>query len=237
MVERLIDRADPGSGDIILLPEMFPSGFYYEDLDGMADEAPRVMEWMSATAAGRSLAIAGSIPEKGEGGILNSFVFVNEKGEPMGSYTKVHLFPLAGEDHFFVPGGKAVTFSWNDVTMGLLTCFDLRFPEMARKLCLGGARIVLVSAQWPEARIGHFTDLVRIRAMENQLYIAAANSCGDDEKGLVLGGHSLIAGPMGEVVVMMGVGEGTVSGQVDALDVARVRERFPVLSLRRPEVY
>ncbi|GBE14767.1 2-oxoglutaramate amidase [bacterium BMS3Abin14] len=232
-----MDMTDSGPGDIILLPEMFPSGFYHKDLAGMADEAPRVIEWMCATAAGRSLAIVGSIPEKGEDGILNSLVFVDEKGEPRGSYGKVHLFPLGDEDHFFVPGGDTVTFSWNAIIVGLLTCFDLRFPEMARKLCLAGAQLILVSAQWPEVRIGHFTDLVRVRAMENQLFIAAANSCGDDEKGLVLGGHSLMAGPMGGVVARMGSEEGTVSGTVDTLAVSEARERFPVLSLRRPEVY
>ena len=173
--ERLMDLADSSPGDIMLLPEMFPSGFFYEDLGGMA------------TAADRSVAVAGSMPEKGEDGILNSLVFVSEAGEPMGSYDKVHLFPLGDEDRFFAPGKKTARFSWNGLTVGLLTCFDIRFPEMARKLCLEGTHMILVSAQWPEARIGHFTDLVRVRAMENQLFVAAANSCGDDEKGLVLG--------------------------------------------------
>jgi len=121
--------------------------------------------------------------------------------------------------------------------VGLAICFDLRFPEMTRKLCDDGARIVLVSAQWPRARVDHFRDLTRVRAMENQMYIVSCNSCGDDGKGLVLGGGSTVVGPSGEVKGVLGDEEGVLTVNIDLEDVERTRESFPVLKVRRKDVF
>ncbi|UCF31006.1 MAG: carbon-nitrogen family hydrolase [bacterium] len=233
----LLGECRPREGDLVVLPEMFSSGFFYQDLPRMADETERVLAWMSERAAGSGSAIVGSVPVHRSGGIANSMIFVDGTGRVQGSYDKVHLFPLSGEDRSFSEGDRTVCVLWNGIPSGLLICFDLRYPEMARKLCLEGVQLILVSAQWPASRIGHFRDLVRVRAMENQLLVAAANSCGEDAAGLLLGGRSRVADPMGRVIGELEGDEGILSVAVDLEGVDRTRKEFPVLSLRRPDVY
>jgi predicted amidohydrolase len=235
--ESLLDRSNPDKDDLILLPEMFSSGFYYSDLKGMAGESDRVLAWMSGLASSRSVAMVGSLPMSDNRGVVNSMVMLDEEGRTVGSYDKVHLFPLAGEVEAFSEGTRLVAVDWKGLRVGLLICFDLRFPEAARKLCLEGAQLILVSAQWPAARVDHFRDLVRVRAMENQLVVAATNSCGEDGSGLVLGGRSLVTGPSGEVLGELNEGEGALAVEFDPEKTLKARRDFPVLSLRRPEVY
>ncbi len=235
--DELVESINTDEDDLILLPEMFSSGFYYADLGKMADLSTQTVEWMSTLAGSRSVAVAGSLPEHSDDGVANTLVMMDRMGRRTGSYVKVHLFPLTGEVSAFHPGDSTSVISWNETCVGLMICFDLRFPELARKICLEESRIILVSAQWPEKRINHFIDLVRLRAMENQLFVAATNSCGDDGSGLVLGGNSLVAGPMGEVIGRMDNGEGVLSVSIELGEVERVRREFPVLSLRRPDVY
>ena len=235
--EELVGEASPRRGELILLPEMFPSGFYFDDLKGMALSAPDVVRWMGDLARETGAAVAGSIPESAGNGVVNSLVMVDGDGARVASYAKVHLFPLAGEPGAFLAGDRPATGLWRGLGIGMLICFDLRFPEMARSLCLQGSELIIVSAQWPAARIEHFRDLVRVRAMENQLFVAACNSCGDDGAGLELGGGSIVAGPMGETLGSLGAEEGILSVTIDPAEVSRVRRNFPVLSLRRPRVY
>ncbi|TNF48438.1 carbon-nitrogen family hydrolase [bacterium] len=235
--DELVGGISPDEGDLVLLPEMFSSGFYYADLEKMADRSSQTVEWMSSLAVSRSVAVAGSLPMLGGDGVANTLVMRDRTGKRTGSYVKVHLFPLTGEMSAFHPGGSTTVSDWNETCIGFMICFDLRFPEFARKICLEGARIIIVSAQWPRARIDHFVDLVKVRAMENQIFVAAVNSNGDDGSGLVLGGNSLVTGPMGEVVGQMDNGDGVLSVPIDLGEVERVRKEFPVLSLRRPDVY
>jgi omega-amidase len=235
--EELIERIDPRKDDLILLPEMFSSGFSYPDLDELAGRSSQTVEWMASLAVSRSVTIAGSLPVLSDDGVSNTLTVVDSGGNRIGSYVKVHLFPLAGEVGAFHAGGDIGVFNWEGTAAGLMICFDLRFPEQARKICQQGAQIILVSAQWPGARVDNFVDLVKVRAMENQLIIAAVNSCGDDGSGLVLGGNSLVAGPMGEVLGQLDDGEGVLTVSVDLGEVERIRREFPVLSLRRPDVY
>ena len=233
----LIETINPDEGDLVLLPEMFSSGFAYPDLENLASRSSQIVEWMASVAASRSTSIAGSLPAWGDDGVSNTLIMIDPEGNRIGSYVKIHLFPLTGEVSAFHAGESTSVFDWNETGVGLMICFDLRFPELARKICMEGAGIILVSAQWPQARIDHFVDLIKVRAMENQLFVAAVNSCGDDGSGLILGGKSLVTGPMGEVIGQMDDGEGVLSVPVDLGEVEKVRREFPVLSLRRPETY
>jgi predicted amidohydrolase len=164
-------------------------------------------------------------------------VLVDKVGEVVAFYDKIHLFFVADEEKHFSPGKRTVVTHWEGLDVGLAICFDLRFPEMTRKLCDDGARIVLVSAQWPRARVDHFRDFTRVRAMENQLYLVSCNSCGDDGKGLVLGGGSTVVGPSGEVRGVLDDDEGVLTVNIDLEEVERIRESFPVLKVRRKDVF
>jgi len=235
--EDLILSASPRGRDLILLPELFSSGFYYTALEEMADRYESVVNWMSRIAARFEAGIAGSVPVRRPGGVANNMVLVDRDGGIAASYDKAHLFYVADEDLHFIPGREIVVGRWLGLDVGLAVCFDLRFPEMTRRLCDDGAQIVLVSAQWPRARVDHFRDFTRVRAMENQMFVVSCNSCGDDGKGLVLGGGSTVVGPSGEVKGVLGGEEGVLSVSVDPHEIERVRNSFPVLKVRRKDLW
>lgn len=239
----LIGSASPGKGDLVLLPELFASGFYYSALGEMAEEYQAVVRWMGVIAARYEVGVAGSVAVQRPEGVANTMVLVDKVGEVLASYDKAHLFFVADENLHFTPGKRMVVTLWerfevgDGLDVGLAICFDLRFPEVTRRLCDDGARIVLVSAQWPRARVDHFRDFTRVRAMENQMYIASCNSCGDDGRGLVLGGGSTVVGPSGEVKGVLGDEEGVLTVSIDLEEVERTRDSFPVLKVRRKDLF
>ena len=235
--KRLIAAASPDEGDLVLLPELFPSGFYYSDLEKIAGEKETVVRWMSATAVQYGAGVAGSLPALRPEGVTNTLVLVDQGGQVLASYDKIHLFFVADEDLHFIPGQNTVVARWRGIDTGLAICFDLRFPELTRDLCDRGAQLVLVPAQWPRARVAHFRDFARVRAMENQVFVAACNSCGDDGKGLVLGGGSTVVGPAGDVKGVLGDEEGVLTVTIELEEVERVRNSFPVLKVRRKDLW
>jgi omega-amidase len=236
-LEQMLKGTDIGKGDLIILPEMFPSGFYYENLDEISGQSEEVLMWITETTRHYGAGMAGSLPTRVRGGVANTMFLVDPEGAVLARYDKMHLFPGTGEDRYFIPGDEVVTTILGGVKIGLAVCFDLRFPELSRRLCLEGAGIVLFSAQWPMARIDHLRDLVRIRAMENQMFVAACNSCGKDASGMFLGGGSMVADPSGTIAGALGTEEGVLSLQVSLEEVTRVRREFPVLNCRREDVF
>jgi len=233
----LIEKANPEESDLVVLPEMFPCGFVYRSLDHIAKKSVEVLDWMSEVARCYRLGLAGSLPTLIGNGIANTMVFMDKSGDVLAGYDKIHLFPATGEDKYFAPGNRTVVLSWEGITIGLVICFDLRFPEMARRLCEEGVQMVAVSAQWPLERVDHFRDLVRVRAMENQIFVAACNSCGEDDEGMVLGGESMVAGPSGEIHGALGIEEGVLSLKISLDEVEKIRERFPVVKCRRKDIF
>jgi len=235
--KELLDLAGPKKGSLILLPEMFSSGFYYRDLGRIAGRSAETLRWMSETARFFGSCLAGSLPTLGAEGIANTMAFFDEKGAVRGTYYKIHLFPSTGEEEAFVSGSRTATVAWKGICIGLAICFDLRFPEMGRRLLDDGAELMIVSAQWPLERLDHFRDLVKVRAIENQFFVAACNSCGEDGRGQVLGGGSMVAGPSGEVYGVLGTEEGVLSLSVPFGEVERSREGFPVVKRRRRDLF
>lgn len=234
----LLAQTKPKRESIILLPEMFSCGFFYRDLERIAAKSGETLEWMSQTARFFGSCLSGSLPVLTDCGVVNRMVFFDEEGKMCGAYDKVHLFPPTGEEDFFVAGDRAVTLTWKGIGIGLAICFDLRFPEFGRCLLDEGTKIMVVSAQWPSERLDHFRDLVKVRALENQFFVAACNSCGEDGKGHVLGGSSMVAGPSGEVRGALGTREeGVLSLNLPLGEVDRSRERFPVVKRRRLDLY
>lgn len=234
---KLIEEAEPGKDNLIILPEMFPSGFFYKTLGDAATRSGDVLGWMSDTARQYRASMAGSLPTGHEQNISNTMVFIDTEGKVLVRYHKIHLFPVTEEDRHFIPGDHVDTVAWKNIRIGLAICFDLRFPEMTRHLCAKGVELVIVSSQWPLQRLDHFRDLVRVRAMENQFFVAACNSCGEDHSGLTLGGGSLVADPSGKAVQHLGEDEGVLSLGISLNDVERVREEFPVVKCRRRDIF
>jgi predicted amidohydrolase len=222
--------------ELILLPEMWLTGFANERLKELSEKTPSVLEDLSGVAKKLRVALIGSLPEKGEDGVYNTAYVVDRDGSIAGVYRKVHLFSPTAEDRYFKPGRKAVVCQTSLGPIGLMICYDLRFPELGRYLALGGAKMVAVMAEWPAERVAHWEVLLKARAIENQLFVLGANRCGQDGD-LVYAGHSRIISPYGEVLARAGKRPATLSAAIDLDSVERTRKHIPCLRERMPEAY
>ncbi len=233
--QRLAAVAKTGT-QLVLLPEMWSTGFANERLKELSDTTPRVLEDLSRVARNQHLTVIGSLPEKSGGKVYNTAYVVDRDGSISGTYRKVHLFSPTGEDRYFEPGRKGVISETSLGPIGLLICYDLRFPELCRSLALGGATIVGVVAQWPAERAAHWDVLLRARAVENQLFVLGANRCGRDGD-LVYAGHSRIVSPNGEILARAGRRTATLCATIDLRAVEQTRKRIPCLQERMPQAY
>lgn len=233
--QRIASLAKQGAR-LVLLPEMWSTGFANDRLKELSETTPRVLEDLSVVAKKLRLTVIGSLPEKRKDGFSNTAYVVDRDGSVAGIYRKVHLFSPTAEDRYFEPGRKAVVCQTSLGPIGLMICYDLRFPELCRSLTLGGAKMVAVLAEWPAERVAHWKVLLKARAIENQLFVLGANRCGQDG-GLVYAGHSRIISPYGEVMASAGKRPATLSAAVDLSLVERTRKQIPCLQERMPEAY
>ncbi|AXI78568.1 carbon-nitrogen family hydrolase [Peterkaempfera bronchialis] len=219
--------------DLVVLPELWPlGGFAYgawssgaEPLDGPTAEA------MSAAARAAGVWLhAGSIVERDpDGPMYNTSLLFDPAGELRRTYRKIHRFGFdSGEAVAMGAGQEIVTAPTEHGTLGLATCYDLRFPELFRALLDAGAEILTIPAAWPARRAAHWTLLARARALEEQAYVLACNTAGT-HGGVEQAGRSLVVDPWGEVVAEAGTGEEVLTVEIDPAAVAKARADFPVL--------
>ncbi|GHH70546.1 hydrolase [Streptomyces sulfonofaciens] len=180
----------------------------------------------------------GSLPEgspadggggSGAGTLYNTSLVFSPEGELAAVYRKIHRFGFdKGEAVLMGAGSELVTVRLPETTMGVATCYDLRFPEMFRGLVDAGAELLVVPAGWPERRRSHWTLLARARAVENQCYVLACGSAGT-HAGVPQAGHSIAVDPWGEVLAEAGAEEEILTVDLDPAEVPGARKRFPVL--------
>ena len=168
--------------------------------------------------------------------MYNTAYVFDRQGARLAAYDKTHLFTPMGEHEHYAAGDHLTTFSLDGHKCGLLICYDLRFPELFRTLALQGVELLLLPAQWPAARRYHWETLTAARAIENQFFLAACNSCGTAGK-TVFGGASRILGPRGELLAAAGASEEIVTAALDFSVLAEVRNSINVFHDRRPELY
>jgi predicted amidohydrolase len=223
---------------LVVLPEAAMHPFGAADLPLAPVAQPLDGPWVSGLAevAGQTATtvLAGmfeTVP--GESRVLNTVVAVNESGL-RGAYRKVHLYDALGwvESERFVAGdpGEPLTLEVHGVTVGLLTCYDLRFPEIARVLVDAGASVLAVPAAWVAGPLkeGHWETLARARAIENTSWVIAAA-----QGPPVYAGSSMVVDPMGVPVARLGETDGVTVADVDADRTTEVRRRLPTLAQRR----
>ena len=223
-----IDHLAGKGTEILLLPELWSCGFDNQKLIAHAKKTPAILEKLTKKAEKYNMIIAGSLPELSGGKIYNTLYLINKNGDIAASYRKIHLFTPTGENNYFVPGNKEVVAKTSIGPVGLMTCYDLRFPELCRSLALQGAMVVLVSAEWPLARIDHWDILLKARALENQLFIIAANICGEDPT-IVYGGGSQIVSPQGKVLAKAEKKACLLDVEINMNEIAEFRKRIPCL--------
>ncbi|MFB7600086.1 carbon-nitrogen family hydrolase [Streptomyces sp. NPDC056160] len=228
-------REQAGAG-LVVLPELWTTGAFAfeafageaEPLDGPTHEAMG----QAARDAGVWLH-AGSIPERDTDGTLyNTSLVFSPSGDLAAAYRKIHRFGFdKGEAVLMGAGRELVTVPLPETTLGVATCYDLRFPELFRGLVDAGAETLVVPAGWPERRRAHWTLLARARAVENQAFVLACGTAGT-HAGVPQAGHSIVVDPWGEVLAEAAAGEEVLSVEIDPSRVAATREQFPALKDR-----
>ncbi|SFW82768.1 carbon-nitrogen hydrolase family protein [Amycolatopsis australiensis] len=200
-----------------------------EDLDG------EFVTGLRSLARDRGVAIVGGMNERLDGTrISNTLVAAAPDGTVAALYRKIHLYDAFGfRESDVVRAGELTepeTFEVDGVRFGLQTCYDLRFPEMTRRLADAGAQVVLLPAEWVPGPLKeyHWSTLVRARAIENTLYVAAAGQAAPTGSGT-----SMLVDPMGVVVTSLGEQTGVAVGEVSAERITQVRAKNPALRLRR----
>ncbi len=228
-VRELVDATDVQPGGLIVLCEMFATG-YTMNVAAAAEEPGGPTERFAAELARRTQACvaAGVVTTADDGRGLNQAIAVDPGGDVLGRYTKMHPFGFAGETEHYAAGSELVTFNWGGMTVCPAICYDLRFPELFRAGARRGVEVFLVPANWPAPRRDHWRTLLRARAIENQAYVVGVNRCGADPK-VGYSGDSLIIGPRGEVLADAGEDEGVIRATADAEALAAWRREFPAL--------
>ena len=232
-----ISRRQPT--DLIVFPELATTGRecglrfprLAERLDGS------VVNIMAQTASEMNVSIAFGmvLKEKVESIIYNAMVLVGPDGEVSGGYRKVHL---RGEERMaFREGHRFPVLDTPFGTIGLLIGWDVMFPEAARSLVLDGASLIAIGANWESGQEAAWRTLLMARAIENGVFVAAANRIGE-EPSYSFGGDSIILGPKGEPFAAMdGPTEGYAVARFDLDEVRRVREESQILQHRHPDAY
>lgn len=239
--QRTARMADLVSGqrgsDLVVLPELWPNGgFTYDNWERTAEaiDGPLVTTMGGWAKDLGCLLHAGSLVERHpDGSMTNTSVVFDASGSLIASYRKVHLFGFGEGEPTLMSAGEDVVVVKTDVgILGLTTCYDLRFPELYRRLVDAGAELAIVPAAWPARRVDHWSVLARARAIENQMVVVAVNTAGT-HAGKQMGGRSVIVDARGRVLAEAGDAEQVLTADVDLAEVAEWRRQFPVLADRR----
>ncbi|MEJ1198223.1 MULTISPECIES: carbon-nitrogen family hydrolase [unclassified Streptomyces] len=227
---------DQAGADLVVLPELWTTGaFAFEDFGSQAEplEGPTYEAMAKAASDAGVWLHAGSVPERGsDGQLYNTSLVFSPSGDLAASYRKIHRFGFdKGEAVLMGAGREPVTVRLPETTLGVATCYDLRFPELFRSLVDAGAETLVVPAGWPERRRSHWTLLAQARAVENQAFVLACGTAGT-HAGVPQAGHSIVVDPWGEVLAEAGADEEVLTVEFDPAKVARTREQFPALKDR-----
>lgn len=206
-----VSEAAKNKADLIFFPEMSLTGFSMNI--AYTKENGESIYQIKSIAKQFNIAIGiGWVKDCGEKG-ENVYTVIDNRGEVLSEYTKLHPFSYGGEDKYFSSGNDLVTFEYGGITIGTLICYDLRFPEIFQALSIN-ADLIAVAACWPASRREHWDTLLKARAIENQCYIAGIN-CVGDIGGLKYSGNSTIIDPNGTVLDSIADREGIIYHQID----------------------
>lgn len=213
--------------DIIVLPEMFTTGFSM-NISAMAEkmDGPTV-QWMVQMAREKDAAVCGSIIVEEDSRFFNRLLFVKPDGEIL-KYDKRHLFTMGDEQKFYAPGNKRLIVEYKGFRILPLVCYDLRFPVWSRNR--SNFDLMIYVANWPSPRRKVWKTLLRARAIENQSYVIAANRTGTDANGIKYSGDSFTIDAKGKVIQKLERNtEGTITEKFSLESLHKFRQKFPVL--------
>lgn len=217
-----------GQTDLIVLPEMFTTGFSMEPEAHAETMDGKTTAWMQKLAAQKQAVIAGSMMGKTETGYVNRLLWATPDGQ-LDFYDKCHLFTFAQEDQHYQAGKQQVRFKLKGWTIAPYICFDLRFPVWCRNQPAAPYDLALYVANWPAPRSLQWQALLKARAIENQAYVLGVNRVGVDGNGLAYCGDSQLIDPLGDVYIHLRQVEQTAQVGLDKTNLDDVRKQFPFL--------
>jgi omega-amidase len=228
-VRRLLDNTKPLPGSMILLPEMFSTGFSM-NVATVTDHETRSDQTFLAQLARdyRSFIVGGFVTTTSESKGLNQSAVYHPEGDELTRYTKLHTFTPGKETAHYIQGKDINICEAGGFKTCPFICYDLRFPEIFRSAARKGAQLFTIIANWPSMREDHWVTLLRSRAIENQAYVAAVNRCGNDP-WLPYPGRSLIIDPHGVILADARGSETVISADIDVSAVESWRRDFPIL--------
>jgi predicted amidohydrolase len=242
----LLDEAAIKGADIAALPEMFNCPYSNDCFRVYGEIYPGATSKMLSEHAKKNsmYVIGGSIPELEEDKIYNTSYIFDRNGGLVAKHRKVHLFDIDvkgkitfKESDVLSPGSEMTLFDTEWGKMGVMICYDIRFPEFTRKMALAGAKAVFVPAAFNMTTgPAHWELTFRARALDNQIYMFGISSA-RNEKGYIAYGNSIAANSWGQLIGRLDEKEGMLILDVDIDDINEVRESLPLLKHRRPEIY
>ena len=239
--ENLLTRAAESGADILVLPELWNTGFLpkpHEALVSMADVAGKeTISLCGAIAKKYGVNIvAGSVTVREGDSLVNRAHIFDRGGALIETYDKIHAFTLVGEEKHFKGGTKTVRFLLDDIPCSAAICYDVRFCELIRAEALSGVDLFFLPAAWPLLRLYHWEILNKARAVENQMYLCAVNESGYAGK-TKYAGNSLLLSPWGEEILRLPEEETIQTGEIDLDTIRDIRESINVFRDRKPELY
>src|SRR5262245_10563451 len=229
-VESLLAAARPESGSLVLLPEMFATGFSMNVARVREGREREAEEFLARTAKSlKAFVLGGLVTSRAHGKGSNQAVAFSPDGIEIARYSKLQPFTLGGEAKHYAAGNQIIDFRWRRFVVSPFVCYDLRFPEHFRIAAKRGAQLLTVIANWPVRRIQHWVTLLQARAIENQAYVAGVNRCGEDPH-LVYNGRSLIVSPRGDILADAGNGECVIHAEVSFDELQQYRKELPFLA-------
>ena len=236
---RMIRAAMQEKPDVIVLPESWdisflprsPTAALYENNYQRA-----IREIGHLARENRVNIVAGSVSRVCDGRLYNCSCIFDRQGALVATYDKTHLFTHVGEDKRYTRGESLGLFRLDGLRCGVIICYDVRFPELIRTMCLEGMDVLFVVCQWPKARIGLLQTLCAARAIENQIYVVCCDACGT-AGDKVCGGGSAIFGPTGSFLAEAGDTQQSITADCEPDRLQTLREAFPVFRDRRTDLY
>jgi Predicted amidohydrolase len=244
----MIEQASEKGADIVVLPEMFNCPYNSSKFSEYSEVICDSITIKSISEIAQKLGIyivAGSIPEGEESRIYNTCVIFDRKGKIIGRHRKMHLFDIDVEGKIRFMESEVLS-SGNEVTVvdtefckiGIAICYDIRFPELSRLMALEGAEVIIIPGAFNMVTgPAHWELLIRTRALDNQVYLAAASPSRDIDSTYIAYGNSMVASPWGDIVARAGVDEEIIIADVDLAEICRIRRELPLLKHMRTDLY
>lgn len=228
-VAALLAQAAPAPGTLVVLPEMFATGFSMNAAAIDDTETRQTQSFLSGLARLHGIWLqAGLVRRRADGRPTNQSLVYDPAGAEVSCYEKIFPFAPGGELEHYAAGERVELFQWGEFTVAPFICYDLRFPEIFRLAAARGANLFTVIASWPERRRLHWVKLLQARAIENQAYVLGVNRCGRDPF-LSYAGDTMLVDPQGVILGEAGSVEGFCRGALDKASLDEYRQALPFL--------